>query len=154
MLIITRSGPLTGNRQSVCIWKSQRSLCVLFSRRDSWFMYIPFCSMIKFKFLAHLPVDHLSHPFTSCTPFELVCPIRLICDWAFCPLDRQQTNKLYVVHAVSGHCNYSFFALSFLVSESLYRCINAILNAGEFSSSFFSWLIVYLCHLSDVRPYA
>ena len=28
-------------------------------------MHIPFVSMVKFKFLAHLPVDHLAHPVVS-----------------------------------------------------------------------------------------
>ena len=46
--------------------------------------------------------------------------------------------NVYVVNAVSGHCNASFFALFDVVFESLYLCIDAIFNAGEFSFSFFS----------------
>ena len=29
-------------------------------------MHIPFVSMVKFKFLAHFPVDHLVDPAVSC----------------------------------------------------------------------------------------
>ena len=28
-------------------------------------MHIPFVGMVKFKFLAHFPVDHLAHPVVS-----------------------------------------------------------------------------------------
>ena len=27
-----------------------------------WVLHIPFVCMVKFKFLAHFPVDHLAHP--------------------------------------------------------------------------------------------
>ena len=39
-------------------------------------------------------------------------------------------------HTIIGRCN----SLLFLILESLYWCIHAI-NAGKFSSSFFSWHI-------------
>ena len=37
--------------------------------------------------------------------------------------------------------NQSFSTLNYVIFESLYRFINAILNAGKSSSSFFSWQI-------------
>ena len=46
-----------------------------------------------------------------------------------------------VLSIVSGGCNESSFAFLYIVFESLYRCINAVFNAGKFSSSPFSWNI-------------
>ena len=39
-------------------------MCVIFKDRCS-VVHIPFVCMIKFKFLAHLPVDHFADPITS-----------------------------------------------------------------------------------------
>ena len=30
-----------------------------------WVVHIPFVGMVKFKFLAHFPVDHIAHPIVS-----------------------------------------------------------------------------------------
>ena len=54
LLIIIRCGLRAEIRWSVCISKSHRSLC--------WVVHIPFVGMVKFKFLAHFPVDHLAYP--------------------------------------------------------------------------------------------
>ena len=49
------------------------SMCVIFE--DSyWVVQTPFVRMVKSKFLAYLPVDHL---------VDLICCIRLLCDWWF-----------------------------------------------------------------------
>ena len=61
---------------SVCISKSQRSLFVSFSR--FWVMHIPFVRMVKLKFLARFPVEHLL-PIMSYTLFVSICCIYL-CD--------------------------------------------------------------------------
>ena len=71
LLIIIRSGLLAGIRWSVCILKFHRSLCVSFSRRKCWVGHIPFLRMVKFKFLAHFPVDHLADPIVSSLIFLL-----------------------------------------------------------------------------------
>ena len=39
-------------------------VCVIFSDR-CWFVHMPFVGMVKFKFLAHFPVDNLAHPVVS-----------------------------------------------------------------------------------------
>ena len=39
-------------------------MCVIFKDR-CWVVHIPFVGMVKFKFLAHFPVDHLAHPVVS-----------------------------------------------------------------------------------------
>ena len=62
LLIIIRSGLLAEIKRSVCMSKSHGSLCVTFFTRD---VHIPFVCMVKFKFLAHLPVDHLAHLVVS-----------------------------------------------------------------------------------------
>ena len=39
-------------------------MCVII--KDScWVVHIPFVHLVKFKFLAHFPVDHLAHPVES-----------------------------------------------------------------------------------------
>ena len=45
-----------------CICQSPIGVYVLFSRTAG---HISFVGMVKFKFLAHLPVDHLAHPAVS-----------------------------------------------------------------------------------------
>ena len=62
----TRSGRLAVIRWSVYMSKSQRSLCVSFSRTGTlWVAHISFVRMVSFKFLAHPPVDHLASPLVS-----------------------------------------------------------------------------------------
>ena len=39
-------------------------MCVILHDR-CWVVYIPFVRMVKFKFPAHLLVDHLAHPVVS-----------------------------------------------------------------------------------------
>ena len=39
-------------------------MCIIFSDR-CWVGHIPFVHMVKSKFLAHFPVDHLAHPIMS-----------------------------------------------------------------------------------------
>ena len=73
--IITRLGLLTGIRWYVCISKSRRILCLILLDRI-WFVHIRFGRMVKFQFLAQLPVDLLSHPVVS-SLFVLVCCIHL-----------------------------------------------------------------------------
>ena len=60
-LITIRSGRLVEIKWSVCISKSQWSLCLILQDRFR-VVYILFVCMVKFKFLAQSPVDHLAHP--------------------------------------------------------------------------------------------
>ena len=71
LLITIRSGLLVEIRWFVCMSKSHRGLCVIL--QDScWVVHIPFVRIVKFKFLAHFPVDHLAHPVVSCL-IHLLC---------------------------------------------------------------------------------
>ena len=89
-------------------------------------------------------------PCSSLLEWDFVC--RLKCPHScFCPLFL----SIYfcsavdcVVCIVFDGCNQFSSALVYVVFESLYRCINAILNAGEFSSSFFSWHIALFIVMS------
>ena len=65
LLIIIRSGCLVEIRWSICVSKSQRSLCVSFFRTDSGVVSIPFVRIVKSKFLAQFPVHNLAHPIAS-----------------------------------------------------------------------------------------
>ena len=51
LLIVTRAGLLTEIRLSVCISKSQRSLCVSFSKTNSWLCKCHFFVWSKLNFL-------------------------------------------------------------------------------------------------------
>ena len=46
-----------------------------------------------------------------------------------------------VVSIVSGDCTHSFSALFYVITESLYRCVNAVFNAGKSSFPLFFWHI-------------
>ena len=46
-------------RACVCV-----CVCV-FPRDSNWVLHIPFVPMVKFRFLAHLPADHFTHPVVS-----------------------------------------------------------------------------------------
>ena len=63
--IIMRCGLLVGIKWSVCILKSHRSSCELFSRTRCRVVHIPFVGMVELKFPAHFPVDHLADPVVS-----------------------------------------------------------------------------------------
>ena len=58
-MIIIRSVRLAKILGSVCISKSQRSLCVLFSTTGSGLCI--FVRIVKLQFLAQFPMDHLAH---------------------------------------------------------------------------------------------
>ena len=62
-IIIIRSVRQAEIRWSVCMSKSE-FICVILQDR-LWVVHIPFLRMVKFQFLAHLPVDHLAHPVLS-----------------------------------------------------------------------------------------
>ena len=93
-------------------------------RRDS-------VSLLRFPFLRHVHVlsceisliSHLNvHRFVFFTLFYCY----------FC------SAKPRVVIIVSGGCNQSSSTLFYIVFWSLYRCVNAVFNAGKSASSVFS----------------
>ena len=72
--IITRSGRLAEIKWSVCMSKSQMSLCASFSRTDVGCAYT-ICAYDQIQFLVQFPVDHLAHPVVSNL-------IRFLCQFA------------------------------------------------------------------------
>ena len=50
----------------ICVYVkvSYEFMRVIFKDR-CWVVHISFVGMVKFKFLAHFPVDHLAHPVVS-----------------------------------------------------------------------------------------
>ena len=77
-------------------------MCVIFLD-GGWVVHIPFVRMVKFKFLAHFPVDHLAHPIMSSLIFlVLICCIQLLCDWWF-----------HLCHCIAYIC---YFVESYLLS--------------------------------------
>ena len=60
LLVITASSNLVEIGRSFCMFKSHRSLFVILPD-ICWVVHIPFVRMVKFKFLAQLPVYHLAH---------------------------------------------------------------------------------------------
>ena len=64
LLIIIKSGLLAEIKWSVCVKVPEEFIRVIFYER-CWVVHIPFVWMVKFKFLAHLPVDYLYDPIVS-----------------------------------------------------------------------------------------
>ena len=113
---------------------------------------MPFICMVKYKFLAHLPVDPLAHPVVSRLPGFLV--------WDVVYYSFKTRIKLFsfpflfssychsvghrVVSIVSSGCNQSSFVLFYIVLDSLYRCINAVFNTGKSTSTLFFDIYIYI----------
>ena len=64
LLSITWSARLAKIRWSIGISKFQR-ICASHFLGGFWIVHVPFVRMVKFKFLAHFPVDHLVDPVVS-----------------------------------------------------------------------------------------
>ena len=64
LLIVIRSGLLVEIRRSIRMSKSYRSLCDILLDR-CWVVHIPYVRIVKFHFLAKLPVYHLAHLVVS-----------------------------------------------------------------------------------------
>ena len=85
LIIIIRSGLLVGIRWSVCMLKSHRSLCVSFSRRGArlCIYHLLVWSNLNFLHISQwiiLPTQSCLALYSLC---ELICCIRLLCDWSF-----------------------------------------------------------------------
>ena len=88
-------------------------MCVIFKDRF-WVVHIPFVGMVKFKFLAHFPVDHLVHP--SCLAFYSFCAslLHLVIMWLMVSsLSSQSLHLLFC-------CILSILALIWLVLMTLF----------------------------------
>ena len=71
LLIIIEFGRLGKIKWSVWMSKSERSLCVIL-QDWCWVVHIQLVRMIKLKFLAQFPVDHITHSVVSCR-IHFVC---------------------------------------------------------------------------------
>ena len=70
-------------------------MCVIFKDR-CWVVHIPFVGMVKFKFLAHFPVDHLANPLS----LLLLQTWKLYSEsWFF---ENEKINKLFLLLRVFG----------------------------------------------------
>ena len=96
-------------------------------RRDS-------VSLLKFPFLSHVQVIMRGCHVRSC--LLVVSNVQLYFPFLFPSYCHSVVYRL--VSIVSDGCNQSFFVFFDVVFESSCRCINAVLNAGKFSSSLFS----------------
>ena len=90
-------------------------------------------SLLRFSFLRHLQVFYWEISIVCCSKCRYSCFFNPFCFVGFVLLE--------LVRIVSRRCNLSSSALFDVIIQSLYRCIDAILNANESSSSFFSWHI-------------
>ena len=116
-----------------------------------------FCAAIRIDSFSLLSFPFLSHVHVFSCKISLVC--RLKCSHScffshFClqiifVLLMLVLSILFLVTTIS--LPLRFFNVVFW---NFFRCINFIFNAGESSSSSFSWQSVCLHHLWDVRPYA
>ena len=63
--LFCKSSVLAGIGGSVCITKVPENFVGNILQNGFWFGHLPFGSMVKFKFFAQFPVDHLLHPVVS-----------------------------------------------------------------------------------------
>ena len=78
--------------------QNHREVCTSHILDGVWVVHIPFGQMVKFKFLAQFPVDHLPCPVVSSLIFffALIYCIRLLCNRSF-RLYHHITNICYFV---------------------------------------------------------
>ena len=107
------------------IWLVLIALFCAAIKRDS-------VSLLRFPFLSHVRV--LSCEMLFKTPIVLFFFRFLLHGYCHSVIYR-------VVNVVSDGCNQSPFVVFYVVFKSLYRCVNAVLDAGKSSSPFFSWYI-------------
>ena len=93
-------------------------------------------SLLKFPFPSHVQVLSCEMLFISRLkrPMELFSSPFLFPSCCHSVIYR-------VVSIVSDGRNQSSFVFFYVVFESLYRCVNAVFDAGKSSSSLFSWYI-------------
>ena len=139
LLIIIRSGLLAEIRWSVCMLKSHRSLCVIFSDR-CLVVHMPFVCMVKFEFLAHLPVITL--------PSQL-CLVLYSCVYFLYSLI-----MWFLVSSLSPHnlhllfcCILSIITLIWLVLMALSCVAIKRDSVSLLRSPFLSLVQVFLCEM-------
>ena len=114
LLNIIRSGRLAEIRWSICMSKSHRSSCAPFSGTACWIVDIPFVLIVKFKFLAPLPVNHHDHPVVSSLYHFLCHLLHSLITWLIV-LSQSQLN-LYLLF----FCVLSFLVLIRLVHMAFF----------------------------------
>ena len=134
LLIIIRSGLLAGIRWSVCMLESHRKLCVI-SQDRCWVEHIPFVCMVKFKFLAHFPVDHLP------TQSRLTL-------YSFCANLLHSLIMLLIVSSLSPHNLHLLFCCVLSILPLIWLVLMALSSAAIRRES------VCQRRLWDVMPYA
>ena len=142
-LIITKSSLLDEIRWSVCISKSQRIMCLILTN-VFLLEHIPFCNIVKFKFLAQFPV--ISFPSQSCLvlySFWTSLLYSLIIRLIFSSLSPRNLHFLFC-------CIVSIFALTKLVSIVLF--CDAIRSDSVFliKFPFLNHVQVLSCEISSV----
>ena len=111
LLIIIRSSCLAEIRWSICISKSQRSLCVSFTRTDSGLCIFHLFVWSNFNILHSGSLGAPSRA-SSYIPSLLIRFIRLLIDWSFRLYHRLTYNCCFVVS----------YLLSLWYSWSSWRC--------------------------------
>ena len=104
-------------------------------------LMVLFCAAIRRDSVSLLWFSFLSHVQVFLCEISVVCRLKYPYSYFFFLLLFHNYYCSVDTYVVSGRCNLSFLALFYVVFKSSYRCIDAILDAGESSSSFFSWHI-------------
>ena len=139
LLTITRSDHLAEIGWSVYISKSQRSLCVSFSRADSWLSIYHSFIWLNFNFLHNSQC--FPHPvvFSLILFFAIICCIRSLSDWSF---------RLY--HLIIYICYFvaSILALILVVLMALFSSAISRDSISLLIIPFLSHVQVFLCEIS------
>ena len=126
--------------------------CILSILTLIWLVLIAlFCAAIRsdsislwrFPFLSHVQVFSCEMSLINRLKHSQSCFFFPFLFFSYC-----RSVGLRVVSIVSGGCNQSSFAFFYVVFESLYRCINAVFNAGKSSSTLLLLLLLRIFHTS------
>ena len=98
------------------------------------------CAVIRRDSVSFLRVSFLSQVQVSSSEMVFISRLKQPWSWFFPPLFPCYYHFVVyrVVGNVSNGCNRSSFVFFYVVFEPLYRCVNAIFDAGKSSSSLFS----------------
>ena len=161
LFVIIRSGILIRIMWSVWISKSQRILCVSLSMTYSG---LSFVCLVKLKFLAQFPVDHLLHPILSSLKLLLrkfntfTCYTINLFVWIhFCPI----LSIFALIQVVLKRCFVLLFSQDFpfvamfksfhvqscqFITWNIHRIVFLPISASKFLLVFYPYLC---CHCSN-----
>ena len=133
-LIIIKSDRLAGIRGSVCIWKSQRSLCITFSRADAGLCIYHLFVWLNFNFLHNS--QWITLPTKSCLVLYSFCAnlLHLLIMWL-------------IVSSLSPHNLHLLFCCVWSILTLIWLVLMVLFCAAIWRDSVSLLRFLFLCHV-------